>query len=87
MLCIYFFFTIEIARYNFTEHRTPISTCALEQLIQRYGEAGTGLSMAEENVLYSATLDMSNIVKMNMKHNWYPNPKSADLRHAKFNVA
>ena len=69
---VMYFFTTIIARYNFTEHRTSISTCALERLIQGCGEAGTGLSMAKENVLYSATLDMYNGVKINVKHSWWP---------------
>ena len=74
MLCI-FICTIIIARYKFTEHRTSISTCALERLMLRCGEAGTGLSMAEENVLYSATLDMSNGVTIIVTHSWWPKYK------------
>ena len=70
MLCI-FICTIIIARYN----RTSISTCALERLMLRYGEVGTGLSMAEENVLYSATLDMSNGVTIIVTHSWWPKYK------------
>ena len=70
---MYFICTIIIARYNFTEHRT--STCALERLMLRCGEAGTGLSMAEENVLYSATLDMSNGVTIIVTHSWWPKYK------------
>ena len=72
---MYFICTIIIARYNFTERRTSISTCALERLMLRCGEAGTGLSMTEENVLYSATLDMSNGVTIIVTHSWWPKYK------------
>ena len=76
------FYVMYFYLYNYNSplqlYRTSnihLYTCALERLMLRCGEAGTGLSMAEENVLYSATLDMSNGVTIIVTHSWWPKYK------------
>ena len=51
--------------FIFYNYDSPLELYRTSNALWRCDKAGAGLSLAEENVLYSATLDMSNGVKIN----------------------